>query len=189
MKYLSLLLASKSTVFTISELKILFWIQNATQINAILQRMKHKNILKNIGYGLWVFQEYNPLELASKLTAPSYISLESVLQKSGIIFQHYEKTITLVSNNTFTKEIDGRIFEYHKIKNAILTNPIGLEYRGNFSIAKPERALCDMVYLYKQITFDNLTSLDYQQLETIAQIYPKPTYLLIKKLIQNAQSK
>ena len=105
MKYLKTLIESKNTVFTTSELKILLKIKNASQLNVNLQTIKKQNIVKNLWYGIRTLNNYDKLELASKLRKNSYISLEYVLQKSGIIFQSYEKTITLAGNNTFTKEI------------------------------------------------------------------------------------
>ncbi len=187
MKYLKKLIDSKNTVFTISELKFLFNIKNSTQINLIMQRMKKQNIVKNIWYGIWTLNDYDKLELWSKLRKNSYISLEYVLQKRGVIFQSYEKTITLVSNNTFTKEIDWLNFEYHKIKPSILTNPLWLIYTWKYYIATPERAVCDMIYLYKNIVFDNIQSLNTELLSDLSKIYPHTTSLLIKKLIKNVK--
>lgn len=184
MKYLKFLLQSKNTVFTISELKYLFGIKDSTHLNQILQRMKKQEILQNLWYGIWTFQDYDKLELASKLRGNSYISLEYVLQKQGIIFQSYEKTITLVSNNTFRKVLDDLTFEYHKIKPSILTNPLGVQYTGKYLIATPERAVCDMVYLYKNTVFDNLWGLDGELLRELSKIYPKTTALSLQKIIE-----
>lgn len=63
MKYLSNLIASKNTVFTISELKFLFNTKNAVHINLIMQRMKKQNIVKNLAYGIWTLNDYDKLEL------------------------------------------------------------------------------------------------------------------------------
>lgn len=187
MKYLKILIDSKNTVFTVSELKFLFNIKNSVQINLIMQRMKKQWIVRNPWYGIRTLNEYDKLELWSKLRKNSYISLEYILQKNWIIFQSYEKTITLVSNNTFTKEIDWLNFEYHKIKPNILTNPLWLVYTWKYYISTPERAVCDMIYLYKNITFDNIQSLDTELLSELSKIYPHTTSLLIKKLIKNAK--
>ncbi len=178
----------KKTVFTTEELKSIFDTPNGSYINLLLQPLKRKKILNNLAYGVWAFKDYDVLELASKLKSFSYISLETVLQQSGIIFQEYSKTITLVSNNTLTKNIDGVSFQYHKIRDTILTNPLGIISKNNILMASPERAVADMIYLYKNIYFDNLSALDVQKLEVLAEIYPKSTILQINKLIKNAQS-
>ena len=184
MKYLKILLESKNTVFTTSELKILFNIKNPSLLNMNLQTMSKQNIIHNLWYGIWVLKEYDRLELGSKLRKNSYISLEYVLQKNWIIFQSYENTITLIWNNTFTKEIDWLNFEFHKIKPGILTNPLWLVYTWKYYIATPERAVCDMIYLYKNINFDNISSLDGKLLSELSEIYPKTTSILINKLIK-----
>ena len=184
-----MLIDSKNTVFTISELKFLFNIKNSAQINLIMQRMKKQNIVKNIWYGIWTLNDYDKLELWSKLRRNSYISLEYVLQKNGIIFQSYDKTITLVSNNTFTKKIDWLSFEYHKIRQNILTNPLWLIYTWKYYIASPERAVCDMIYLYKNINFDNISWLNVELLKELSTIYPKKINLLVNQLIRNVKSR
>jgi hypothetical protein len=71
-----------------------------------------------------------------------------------------------------------------------LKNPIGIiNYKNKYMIATTERAVCDMVYLYKDIIFDNIRPLEKQKLEEISKIYPKSTILLINKLIQNVGTK
>jgi hypothetical protein len=66
------------------------------------------------------------MELASKLRKKSYISLETVLQSAGIIFQDYSHTITLVSDNSVSHEIEGKIYQFSKIKDTILANSLGI---------------------------------------------------------------
>jgi hypothetical protein len=46
-----------------------------------------------------------------------------------------------------------------------------------------------MIYLYKNITFDNIQSLDTELLSELSKIYPHTTSLLINKLIKNAKSR
>ncbi|MEI7919795.1 MAG: hypothetical protein WCH65_06600 [bacterium] len=55
-------------------------------------------------------------------------------------------------------------------------------------IASPERAICDTVYLYNTIIFDNLRPLQAEKIEEIANIYPKKTFLLLIQLIKNVRS-
>jgi hypothetical protein len=70
------------TVFTTDELKTLFEIQNSSHINNIMQVMKKNSLVKNVAKRLRCLNNYNEWELASKIRYPSYISFESVLQKS-----------------------------------------------------------------------------------------------------------
>ena len=105
MGVLTRLLQTKKTVFNFSELKILFKKENSSYINLLLQPLKKKGVLLNLSYGIWVFKDYNLLELASKIRPGSYISFETVLQKAGVIFQHYDHTISLAGNNTLKKQV------------------------------------------------------------------------------------
>lgn len=190
MKILQKLIESKKTVFTISDMKKIFWNENNKYINLLIQPLKREWILLNLSYGIRALKDYDIFELSSKLKSWSYISFETVLQKDWIIFQNYNNTIMLASDNSIKKNIWKFSFEYHKIKDDILKNPIGIvNYQNKYMIASTERAVCDMVYLYKDIIFDNIRPLKKQKLEEISKIYPKSTTLLINKLIQNVGTK
>lgn len=183
------LLETGKTVFSLSELKILLKKENNVAINLLLQPLKKKGILLNLSYGIWSLKHYDTMELASKLRSGSYISFETVLQDAGVIFQHYDHTIFLATNNSFVKTIGPIHFEYHKIKDTILRNSLWiLNFDNKYMIASRERAICDMVYLYKNIVFDNLRPLNADKIEEISLIYPKTTVLLLKQLVKNVRS-
>ena len=189
MKYYPKLITSWKTVFTNSELKSLLWISNNAALNNILQTMKKNNLINNPCYGIRTLDNYDKIELATKIRFPSYVSFETILQKYWIIYQNYQHTIMLAWNNTLKKTIDWITIEYHKLKPSLLTNPLWLNYTWKYFEATQERAVCDMVYLYKNINFDRIDWLDLTHLSKISEIYPQSTYLLIKKLIKNAQSR
>lgn len=189
MSVLTRLLQTKKTVFNFSDLKLIFSKENSSYINLLLQPLKKKGVLLNLSYGIRAFKEYDNLELASKLRSGSYISFETVLQDAGVIFQHYDHTVFLATNNSFVKTIGSMHFEYHKIKDTILRNTLWiLNFDNKYMIASPERAICDMVYLYKNIVFDNLRPLNADKIEEISLMYPKTTVLLLKQLVKNVRS-
>jgi len=68
-------------------------------------------------------KNYDRLELANRIYTPSYISLETVLSREGIVFQHYEQ-IFLVSYLTREIICDGQKYVFRKIKDTILTNSL-----------------------------------------------------------------
>jgi len=49
--------------------------------------------------------------------------------------------------------VDGQKYFYRKIKNSILTDPSGLEYKGTYWIATKERAFLDTLYLKQKLLF------------------------------------
>lgn len=134
--------------------------------------MKKKGIMQLLQYGIWWFMHYNKKELACKLKKNSYISCETVLKEAGIIFQYYGATITCISDNTLSKTVDGTLYLYKKIHDRIRLDPIGIEQQTTYAIASPERAICDMLYLNSQATFDDLSSIDRKNIQRIATIYP-----------------
>ncbi|MBU3918594.1 type IV toxin-antitoxin system AbiEi family antitoxin domain-containing protein [Patescibacteria group bacterium] len=115
-------------------------------------------------------KNYNKNELATKIYTPSYISFETVLGKAGITFQYYSQ-IFIVSYLTREITADRQIYSYRKIKESVLTNSAGIEHKDNYSIATPERAFLDVVYLNKDYHFDNLSVLDWNRVMEILPIY------------------
>ena len=100
MKYYPKLITSWKTVFTNSELKSFLWISNNAALNNILQTMKKNNLINNPCYGIRTLENYDKIELATKIRFPSYVSFETILQKYWIIYQNYQHTIMLAWNNT-----------------------------------------------------------------------------------------
>ncbi len=126
--------------------------------------------LRNLRKGIYAKDKYNKLELACSLYTPCYLSLQYILQKSGIIFQ-YDSTITMVSYLSREIEIDKNTYNYHKIKGEIMINMIGIENNGNINVATPERAALDTLYLYPDFYFDNLNILKKKKVFDILPIY------------------
>lgn len=189
MRYLNQILKTKKTVFRSNELGIILNITNKNTLKNILQRIRKSWILIYHWAHIRSLEEYDKYELASKIRQKSYISFETILQKEGVIFQDYSNTITMASDNSLSKKIDNINYIYHKLTNPILTNPIGIiNHNNKYMIASKERAACDIIYLSKNIYFDNIHSLDIEILEELKDTYNKSTSLLIKKLIKNVRS-
>jgi hypothetical protein len=132
-----------------------------------------KGLLLNPRKGIYVKRKYNIEDLAGLVFVPSYISLEYVLQKAGVVFQ-YDSAITSVSYLSREIEMLGQSFRYSQIKGEILYNMEGIEQRDNISIATPERALLDMMYLHSECFFDNLNAINKKRLMQILPIYQSP---------------
>jgi hypothetical protein len=174
MKYdpISILLRTSKTVFSFKDICILW---NETDINRAGVKINYyvkKGELINIRNGFYAIDgNYGRYELANKILTPSYISLETVLFNSGIIFQKYY-SIFLVSYTTREITIDGQTYSFKKIKRDISSNTAGIE-NSVFSIATPERAFLDTLYFNKDYYFDNLKPLDWEKVFSICSIYKK----------------
>ncbi|OGZ99598.1 MAG: hypothetical protein A3G49_06085 [Candidatus Sungbacteria bacterium RIFCSPLOWO2_12_FULL_41_11] len=169
--YILDLMRSKKTVFTFKDL-ILFW--GKSDVNFVkkkIYRYVKAGKMNSIRRGIYSKdKDYNKYELATKIYTPSYVSLETALGASGVTFQLYGQ-IFVVSYTTKEIECDGQKYSYKKIKDIILTNQIGIESRENYSIASPERAFLDVIYLNKDYHFDNLSALNWEKVREILPIY------------------
>ena len=165
------ILRSNKTVFSFKDILLASQDKNPTLLNRRLNYYVKKGELYSIRKGLYAKDKnYNKNELATKVYTPSYISFETVLGKAGVTFQHYGQIFVA---SYLTREIiaDGQTYSYKKIKESVLTNNAGIEHKDNYSIATPERAFLDVVYLNKGYHFDNLSVLDWNKALQILPIY------------------
>jgi len=163
------------TIFRLKDIAQLVGATDFTSINKKLNYYVRTGKLMNPRKGIYAKPDYNPQELACILYTPSYISLEFVLQKNGIVFQ-YDSGISSVSYLSRNIEVEGKSFRYRKIKGEILVNTAGILKQGNFiNIATPERALLDLLYLDGDTWFDNLNPINKNLIFSLLPIYQSPT--------------
>jgi predicted transcriptional regulator of viral defense system len=169
--YLKRLTSSKKTVFSLEDLGKIWGIEK-DYLKVVASRLFQRGAILRVHRGLYVLREsYDLFELANKLRSPSYVSLETVLQKNNVIFQDYGSTVFSVSDNTVLKQVAEKSFQYCKIKESVLSNPLGIVSTGQAVVATAERAVCDRIYLSPQYYFDNLRGLDLKKLIAISKIY------------------
>jgi hypothetical protein len=174
MKYnaISSLIRTSKTILTFSDICILWGETDLNRAKVKINYYIRKGELIHLRNGLYAIgNNYKKYELADKILKPSYISLETVLFNSGIIFQKYN-SIFLVSYTAREISIDGQSYSFKKIKNEILNNPTGIDV-SNYSIATPERAFLDTIYLSRDYYFDNLKSLNWEKVFSLSSIYKK----------------
>ena len=153
--------AKNQTVFTTVEIKQLCAIFNPVELYSALIYATNKGYLYRITRGMYALtREYSRIEFANKWRNPSYISLYTVLNKNGVIFQPYSD-ISIISNRSEVAEIDGQKYIYRKIKDEILLNSLGVLDSNNIYTAKSERAICDKLYLDGDEYFDNVREIDF----------------------------
>jgi len=160
----------KQTVFTLSEIALLFpQISYQNLKRKIFYYVKMGKILK-LRKGIYGKEDFNPLELANKIYTPSYISFETVLKKEGIIFQ---ETSIIFAASYLTRRIEcaGVKIFYRKIRDEVLINPKGIEKEENYFLASKERAFLDAVFVYKNYYFDNLSPLNWEKVFELLKIY------------------
>src|SRR3990167_1902818 len=92
---------------------------DVNMLSALSYHVQKGNLIR-LSKGLYALDnQYSRFELANRLRQPSYISLYTVLQKAGVVFQPYT-SIFVVSNRSETLIIGNQKYLYRKIKDAIL---------------------------------------------------------------------
>jgi hypothetical protein len=162
---------SPKTVLNIKDLALIWEETDYNNLKAKVAYYAKTGTLIRLTRGVFAKdRNYNPKELATSIYTPSYISFETVLREAGVIFQYYE---TIFVAGTWPKNI--KIAEsnltFRKLKDSILFNPDGIKNDGGFSIATPERAFLDTLYLYPKYYFDNLSGLDWNRCCELVKIY------------------
>ncbi len=158
------------TVFQIEEIAQIFSEISPGNLRRRLHYFVKTGKLKNLRRGIYAKNTYEPLELANKIYTPSYISFETVFLKEGMVFQYYE-TIFVASYLSRDLTVDGHKISYRQIGEPALSNKSGIEEKGGYFIASPERAFLDGVFLYKDYYFDNLSGLNWKGVFELAPIY------------------
>jgi len=177
---IEILLRTKKTIFAIQELAFFWKINNPNTLKSKIYFLAKNKKLIPLRKGIYTpISNYDKFELAGKLKSPSYVSLETVLYKGGIIFQ-YSTDITSISNVTKSIRCKGINYVYHKLKDEILFNKSGLEIFDNYYLATVERAFLDTIYLNKNYYFDNLQPINWERCFSLVEIYKNKA--LIKRL-------
>lgn len=179
------LLMRKETVFSLTDIAM---VMNEDNPDILYSRMRtgvKNGLFLNLRKGIYAKPGYSPLEMACKIYTPSYLSLEYILQRDGIIFQ-YDSTITMVSYLSRDIEVDGHIIKYRKIKGPIMISQDGIIRRNFINEATKERAFLDLLYLSPNYYLDNLSGLDRKELDRLLPLYNSKTlYNRVKNLFDN----
>ena len=165
------ILRADQTVFSMRELLLMWGKADTDRLRSRVSYYVKKGYLYHLRRGLYAkSKDYNRLEVATKILTPSYVNFETVLLRTGVIFQYHEQ-IFVATYQTRTIVCDGHTYVFRKLKGPLLTNATGIEIRPHYSIATAERAFLDIVYLHKGYFFDNLSSLDWEKVYEILPIY------------------
>ena len=158
------------TVLTIAEIAQMFPEISYKSLKDRLSYFTKTGRIRRLRSGVYAKPDYNPLELANKVYKPSYISLETVLFRGGIVFQTYQ-TIFVVSYLTRTLTIDHQDIQLRKMKEVVLTNMAGIDPQTGYFMASLERAFLDAIYIYRDYHFDNLEGVNWEKVESLKGIY------------------
>jgi hypothetical protein len=166
--------SDKRNVFRLKDVAMLSGETNLISLSKSLNYFVHNGKLLNPRKGIYAKAGYKPEELACVLYTPSYISMEYVLARAGVIFQ-YDSAITAASYLKREITVDENTILYRQFKGEILVNTDGVILReNNMNIATTERAFLDILYLKNHFYFDNLRPLKKSLINRILSIYDSP---------------
>ena len=173
---------SPKTILTTKDIALIWEETNTANLLSKIKYYAKQGSLIRLTRGVFAKDKnYNPKELATSIYTPSYISFETVLREAGIIFQHHDSVFVAGPYPT-TKNIDGNTIVFRKLKDSVLYNALGVKSEKNYSIATPERAFLDTIYLSPKFYFDNLRSINWETCFELAKIYDNKQ--LIKRVTQ-----
>lgn len=168
---LEVILNSSRSVFNIQTLRMLTECDNSQKLTQSLHYYIKQGKIRNPRRGIYTKAIYDEKEMACSLFRPAYVSLEYVLQQSGIVFQ-YDDTVTCVSYLNRIVDIDGKAYRFRIINTELWIGMEGIVQHDNSLVATPERAFLDMVYLSAgNCFFDNLHPLNRTKVKQLLPIY------------------
>ena len=168
---LEVILSSPRTVFNVQSLRMLTECEDSQKLTKSLHYYVKEGKIRNPRRGIYTKASFDEKEMACSLFRPAYVSLEYVLQRSGIVFQ-YDDTVTCVSYLNRIVEIGDKAYQFRIINPELWIGMDGIEQQDNILIASPERAFLDMIYLSAgNCYFDNLHPLNKIKVKQLLPFY------------------
>lgn len=168
---LEVILSSPRTVFNVQSLRMLTECEDSQKLTKSLHYYVKGGKIRNPRRGIYTKATYDEKEMACCLFRPAYVSLEYVLQRSGIVFQ-YDDAVTCVSYLNRIVEIDDKVYQFRIINPELWIGMDGIVQQDNILIATSERAFLDMVYLSAgNCYFDNLHPLNKIKVKQLLPLY------------------
>ncbi|MBD3365772.1 hypothetical protein GF360_00290 [candidate division WWE3 bacterium] len=167
------LLETPANLFTTDDMSVLWGIKNKNTLWKTVSRYIKRGLLYRVHKGLYAkkpLDKIDPYELGCALMGPySYISLETVLVKEGVIFQDIPK-ITLIGQKTKEYSIANFHFTCKQMKPDRLLDRTGIHDFPTYAIATPERAAADKEYYSSCYYLDNPQVLDSDRFQELKEV-------------------
>jgi len=167
---IDILLKQNQKVFHTQDLALLWGIINKNTLYTTIKRYVNKGVLIPIHKGFYStipVQNIDPIRVGvGFLHTYAYLSTETILLKSGIIFQDM-KIITFISDKSTSFSIGKNDYKSRKMSDCYLNNDCGLERKDGIFYASPERAVADMLYFNPKQYFDNKKEIDWKKVKKI----------------------
>lgn len=157
-------------VFHPNDLANLWQIKNSNTLHTTLTRYTKEGLIFRIQKGLYSIREVgkiDPLLLGVKaLHRYAYVSTETILARSGIIFQEIPK-ITLISSISKNFTVADQEYHSRQLADKFLFNDAGIIKENGVQIASVERAVADLLYFNPHYYFDAQNLIDWKKVREI----------------------
>ena len=136
---------SGKRVFSASDLRNLFGVENANTLNKQIRGLIDAEVIVRVSKGCYYLASNKPsdFELANALCRPSYISLDSALNYYGILVQTPQEITSVTAKLAKVFEDGGKRFSYSHLDQKYFSD---YQKSGGFLIAVPEKALVDAMF-------------------------------------------
>lgn len=165
-----ILLKQERNLFHTKDLSLLWGINNPATLRRTISRYVKKGTLIPIYRGFYSVLPLEKIDVfdlgASAFHSFCYLSTETVLVQTGIIFQMIYAH-TYCSSKTKTIQIGESIYKSRSLKDKYLYNPAGIIDHPNYKIATAERAIADMLYFNPKYYFDAHDQIDWKKVKEI----------------------
>ncbi|MDO8515360.1 MAG: hypothetical protein Q7S14_02580 [bacterium] len=151
----------KISLFSLSDLALLFKIDNRQTLYKKVQRLEKSGIIEKLikGKYLFTFDNVTDYAIANYLYAPSYVSLESALSHYSIITGFPYSVTSITVNKPHSLRCRNKEFTYSKITQRFY---FGIQKDASgFLMAEPEKALVDYIYFGQK----GLRNLDFSEMD------------------------
>ncbi|KKP78724.1 MAG: hypothetical protein A2489_02140 [Candidatus Moranbacteria bacterium RIFOXYC12_FULL_36_13] len=157
-------------VFHSNDLANLWQIKNPNTLHTTLKRYAKEGLITRIQRGFYSLQpaeKIDPFLLGVKiLHRYAYISTETILARSGIIFQEIPKT-SIISSISKTFFVAGREYRCRRLADKYLYNDAGIVLENGVQVASTERAVADILYFNPRCYFDGDRLIDWKKVRAI----------------------
>lgn len=167
---IDVLLKQNQKLFHTADLAVLWGIDNPNTLYTTIKRYVGKGILIPVQKGLYSvipLDELDPYFLgAAAIHSYAYVSCESVLARSSVMFQAGE-AITFISSVSRRFTIAGQSYLVRKMADRFLFHDAGMTRINGVLTASLPRAVADMRYFHPKAHFDNPKVIDWKAVHTI----------------------
>ncbi|MBN1575664.1 MAG: hypothetical protein JW913_03880 [Chitinispirillaceae bacterium] len=179
-------------IFTLSDLRILFHIDNPVLLHRRIALFEEKHVLTRFCRGFYTTRQFNLEALSARIYPDSCISFGNVLARETMIGSIPSKTVHAVRcgrNRLFQGA--GETLVYYGIAPHLM---VGFRSENGLRFALPEKAFLDVLYFYqkgRRFSFDpfsdiNLTRINPETVESLLSNYRNPKFVaFVKGVLSN----